>query len=556
MKKIIVVGGGVIGWFTAAYMIKHHPEYKVCLIESPQVPILGVGESTIPQLGDMLRALDVDEQKWTSGVHGIHKYGNMFVSWNSERPTPHVEDHWSAPKHHQQFYPFAFTFRDSAFKRCLYNPLLTEDLFFDNDGSYGVDHKSLDYLLALVRSGKYPWYDITDYTAEQYPFVKNNKSIHDNDGVLMTGKWKSYAWHVDAERFPLIVRDQVALPLGVEWIQDHIEQINKNEQGCVTSLTTKSGNNISGDLFLDCTGFHRLLMRTMGTEWVSMSDKLPTQSAWVAPVKYNNVYEEMRPYTQSYAQANGWNFIITLYSRMGSGYIFDNRCEDNDSARERFIRYWDSHEFIREPRLITWQQGYYKDAWVKNVVGMGMGQGFVDPMEANSIYVAQSCIEMLSKALKKYSNVDITDHTKRAFSRHTQKLENQICDFISYHFTLSRRRDSPMWRKWGEKGIQEGHAVKNWKEYRNPRGYLGRNIFLDYQWAQQQHYLDQWDNDLCKLNYKPELLELADITFNYIKQKSAALAKHAPHIYDWSRQHLYGGATSEEILQQALSERK
>ena len=556
VKTITILGGGVIGWFTAAYLAKFHSNIKVTLIESPYVPILGVGESTIPQLGDLLKWLDVDERQWMKGVHGLHKFGNMFTAWNTEDPKERAIDHWNTPKHQRQFYTFNLTFRDNAFKKSFYNPMELNDYFYDNDGRYGIDNKSIDYWLELVKQGKYKWEEWGEYTSDQYNLAINNKSVYDYEDDILIGNYKSYAWHVDAERFPLIVRDLVALPLGVEWIEGHVEHIAKKEDGYIDYLQLKDGRQFRGDLFLDCTGFNRVLMKQMENEWFSMSDRLPTQSAWVAPIKYNDPHTEMRPYTQSYAQANGWNFIITLYSRMGSGYIFDERSEDKDSARERFIRYWDTHEMIRDPKLIQWDQGYYKDAWVKNVIGIGMGQGFVDPMEANSIYVAQSCIQMLGQALNKYDNRVISLHTKKAFSRHIQKLENQICDFIAYHFTISKRRDNPLWKTWGEKGLKENHIEKNWNEYRAPKNYLGRNLYLDYQWPQQHHYLDRWDDDLCKLNIDPKKLKLAEVTFNYIKQKSEALADYAPNVYDWTRDKLFDGATSDEILEQALAERK
>lgn len=210
---------------------------------------------------------------------------------------------------------------------------------------------------------------------------------------------------------------------------------------------------------------------------------------------------------------------------------------------------------LRDPKLIQWDQGYFKDSWVKNVVGIGMAQGFIDPMEANSIYVAQAGIQMLDQALTKYDNRVISTHTKKALSRQVQKMEKQIGDFVSYHYTLSKRRDSPMWKKWGEYGEKNNDIEKNWLEYRNPRGYIGRNIYLDYQWAQQHHYLDRWDEDICSLNVDQDLLPLAEIDFNYLRSKSTALAEYAPNIYDYCKKHLYNGATSREILEEALSER-
>ena len=550
IKSITILGGGVIGWFTAATIKKKHPDLNVELVESPYVPILGVGESTIPQLGDMLEWLDVDEEKWMRGTHSIYKYGNMFSAWNTEKPMPHARNHWACEPWEEQFYSFSYTWRDRAFKNSYYANLKSDDFFYDNNGQFGIDHKSYDYWLELLRQKKYKWYETSDYVTEQYQLATNNKCPYDMNKDFLLGDWHSYAWHVDAERFPLIVRDQVALPMGIKHTEGHVEQINKDEDGYVTSLQLRDGRIINGDLFVDCSGFNRIIMKSMGEKWIGM-DHLPTQSAWVCPIAYNDPKTEMRPYTQSYAQANGWNFIITLYSRMGSGYIFDANSEDPDSARERFIKYWDGYNMLRDPKLIQWDQGYYEQAWVKNVVGIGMAQGFIDPMEANSIYIAQSGMEMLDKALKKYKNRNISELTKRAYSRQIQKLEKQTADFVSFHFTLSKRRDHPMWQKWGQYGLDNNHIEKNWEWYKSPLSYLGRNIYLDYQWAQQHHYLDRWDDDVCKLDVDPDILPLAEVDFKYIKDKQTAIANYAPNIYEYSKKHLYDGAEPHEILQEA-----
>ena len=45
--KIIIVGGGSAGWMTAATLIKSYPQKDITVIESPNTPIVGVGESTI-----------------------------------------------------------------------------------------------------------------------------------------------------------------------------------------------------------------------------------------------------------------------------------------------------------------------------------------------------------------------------------------------------------------------------------------------------------------------------------------------------------------------------
>ena len=47
INSILIVGGGSSGWFAASSLCKHCPEIQVTLIESPNVPTIGVGESTL-----------------------------------------------------------------------------------------------------------------------------------------------------------------------------------------------------------------------------------------------------------------------------------------------------------------------------------------------------------------------------------------------------------------------------------------------------------------------------------------------------------------------------
>jgi len=47
IEKVVIVGGGSSGWMTASSLLKHFPDIDLTLIESSDIPTIGVGESTI-----------------------------------------------------------------------------------------------------------------------------------------------------------------------------------------------------------------------------------------------------------------------------------------------------------------------------------------------------------------------------------------------------------------------------------------------------------------------------------------------------------------------------
>ena len=74
-KRILIVGGGSSGWMAAAYLdaALNRDGQKVAdisLIESPDVPRIGVGEATIPSIKNILAVIGIDEVEFLRRVDG------------------------------------------------------------------------------------------------------------------------------------------------------------------------------------------------------------------------------------------------------------------------------------------------------------------------------------------------------------------------------------------------------------------------------------------------------------------------------------------------------
>jgi len=85
IKNVTIVGGGTAGWIVAAYLnhrlqwgLTGRPDTRVTVIESPDIPTIGVGEATVPTLKGTLRLLEISEAEFIARTNATLKLGIRF----------------------------------------------------------------------------------------------------------------------------------------------------------------------------------------------------------------------------------------------------------------------------------------------------------------------------------------------------------------------------------------------------------------------------------------------------------------------------------------------
>ena len=215
----------------------------------------------------------------------------------------------------------------------------------------------------------------------------------------------------------------------------------EGESGFIASLTLEDGRTVAGDLFIDCSGLRALLIgETLGVGYDDWSHWLPCDRAWAAP---SAAETSLTPFTRATAAEAGWRWRIPLQHRVGNGYVFASRFQDEDAARASLLAGMDGPP-LADPRLIRFTPGMRREAWRANVVAIGLSSGFLEPLESTSIHLIQSGI---AKLLSLFPAADCSPLLARQFNRVFGQEMHDVRDFLILHYHATAGRDEPMWRE-------------------------------------------------------------------------------------------------------------
>ena len=412
--SIIIVGGGSAGWMTAATLITQFPNKKITVIESPNIPIIGVGESTVAGIRPWLRMIGVEDKEFLKATDGTYKLAIRFNDFYKKDGGT-----W--------YYPFGPAY-------------LKEN-----------KHRKNDWFIKKALFPNTPSNDYAECFYPQMALIKSNKLMV-NDGNL--GDFQFYedsAFNFDAIKFGAWLRDNVCIPRGVNHIVDEVKTINQNDSG-IDHFILESGQTASADLYIDCTGFTALLIdKTLHVPFKSYEEVLPNNRAWAVQVPYRNKEEQINSVTDCTAIDNGWVWEITLWSRIGTGYVYCDKYITPEQAKEDFKKHLIAKGHNIEGcnfRDLKMRVGIHERLWEKNVVAIGLSAAFLEPLESTGLITIHQYLTNLCRILRRDK---ITQWDKDEFTMKCEDEFNYWTQFVAMHYSLSCRDDTDYWRDIGKK---------------------------------------------------------------------------------------------------------
>lgn len=398
IKSIGILGGGTAGYLAALALKKMHPQIKTSVIESSKIPVIGVGESTTTEIVPFLhRTLGIDPETFFREVEPTLKLGIRFD--------------WGCPgDYHFNFNFFAGHQQESYYYEDSINNANWASVLMDNN---------------------------------KIPVIKDQKG----SSVSLLSSIP-FSYHIDNKnliRFLNKTVKQRAIPI----IDAEVVDVVLDQNDFVRSLQTEDGQSLSFDLYIDCSGFRsKILGQTLKTEFLPFNSTLINNRALTFDLPNNGV---IGPYTRCTTMDNGWCWTIPMRNENHHGYVHSTQyCDEKTAVQEARAKFG----YFENYKMVEFRSGRHKQAWNKNVFGLGNAYGFVEPLESTAIQTAVHSIMTLCQLMP--NNHDDTSSIA-VLNQEIGVTWDTFRWFLGIHYKYNQKLDTPYWQ-WCRQNTHIGDA--------------------------------------------------------------------------------------------------
>jgi tryptophan halogenase len=395
---VCIIGTGASGWITCTLLRKVDFIKKITIIGCSKIPSIGVGESTtLSFVSSFLN--DVDLKKFVQESDASVKYGVYYKNWS---------------------------------KRDFIHPFKSQNPFL----RLGCTELTWGESLSNKNTNTH----IHDIVANRlWNFIQKNEVSLDNVE-------NPHSWHFDAGKFIQFLKKVNLEDEKVSLIEDKIVDSKFLFKDTIQYIVGQSNVNYTADYFVNCCGNNDTNIKVFKEDYTSLSQYLLTNKALVCPLKYNNIREEIHPYTVAKTMNTGWRWITPTQSRIGTGYVFSDNHISVDEATSEFLK--DIGDISLNPSLVDIAPKLNNKPFKSNNCAIGMSSGFLEPLDAPGLSLSIHGVELLiqlleykkdSKSLIRYFNFLNTSNDMM------KKQHEWWCSFILNQYKTCWRNDTQFW---------------------------------------------------------------------------------------------------------------
>jgi tryptophan halogenase len=249
----------------------------------------------------------------------------------------------------------------------------------------------------------------------------------------------NFGYHIENQRFVAYL-EAMALARQITVTDDVITGATQDDHG-ITAVLLATGQALSADLYVDCSGFRSLLIReALAEPYHSFKSTLFCDRAVVGTWKRSD--EVIQPYTTAETMSAGWCWRIDHPDCIMRGYVYSSTFISDEQAEHEFRA---KNPRIATTRIVHFTSGRFDRAWVKNVVAVGNAAGFVEPLESTALAITCDAARILAGCLYE-CNGSPTPSSVRHYNLVMARAWDTIRDFLGIHYKFNTRYDTPFWQ--------------------------------------------------------------------------------------------------------------
>lgn len=390
IRTIGVIGGGTAGYLTALALQAKRPWLDVTIVESKDIPIIGVGEATVPNIQLFLHHyLGIDPTDFYARVKPTWKLGIRF-EWGPDSAGFMAPFDWGA--------------------------------------------QSIGALGSLREHGS-----INGFSVESLLMMADRTPVIDVEGSPVSlMKYLPFAYHLDNVRFVRYLTE-LAERRGIRHVDAVVTNVARSDDGWVDRLQTADGRELRYDFYIDCTGFRSMLLgKALETPFETYASSLFTDSAVTGNRSHCG---QLKPYTMATTMDAGWCWTIPVPESDHLGYVYSSAAISHDAAAAELRRRFPG---VDEPKLIRFTSGRHRHAWRGNVMAVGNAYAFVEPLESTALQMMTLTIVTLVSALPlTWAAPTARDLVNKFLADRWDALRW----FLSIHYRFNTRLDTPFWKQ-------------------------------------------------------------------------------------------------------------
>jgi tryptophan halogenase len=463
LKDVLVLGAGSAGLLIALGIKRKLEGVNVRVLRSPGIGIIGVGESTTPNVPRYLfEFLGIGRRRFYEVARPTWKLGLRFT-WG---PRP--------------FFDYVFT-----------RSFMLQDIRLPRAHAYYCEN---EWYAATLQQG---------LSLTNRVFARNGNGEPEIDA--------SHAFHLENARFVQLL-EEAAKSLNIELIDGEVTGVVKGPRG-IAAVVLADSRSLAADFFVDASGFRReLIGKALNEPTIGFGKSLFNDRAIVGSWT-RGPGDRILPYTTAETMNSGWSWQVEHQETVNRGYVYSSAHISEEEARREFAE--KNPRAKLGDRVLKYETGRLERSWVDNVLAIGNAAGFVEPLEATGLmmicYQAETFCNMLSQ-------VGPTEKIRDVYNLLMASAWDEIRDFLTLHFKINTRLNTPYWLHCREDA--DASRIKAMLEFYGDAGPTGFNQYnmhnRDSQFGIEGYLVQFVGNQVPYRNrHRPTAAELAIVTANH-----------------------------------------